>query len=260
MTAAVPAELSTSHHCCFRCIVWTERKPGQREMRTVAVMSSLILSPFKFQQHSALSASLPWHIRESCNKRPESLKLNFTLAVSSSLTKQRAVKRNQSVMGVEAILFSIITADLLVLLASDLEVWIVLLTVLLRLFLWWIVLNKTFSYLRERYKCNHALKIMCNKREDSQKGTVQTVFHCWPVWFAEEEAAVKYEGNMLGSEVADKYLLHHKWVPINAAGKELHCERLKFVSLCILTLRDVICWANFTPSSHYLTALQLCFQ
>ena len=91
-------------------------------MRTIAVMSSLILGPFKFQQRSSLSASLPWHIREGCNKRLESLKLNFTLAVSNSVTKQRAVKRNQSVMGVEAIVFSIVTADLFVLLASDLEV------------------------------------------------------------------------------------------------------------------------------------------
>lgn len=99
-------------------------------MRTMPVMSSLILGPFKFQQHSALSASLPWHIRESCNERLESLKLNFTLAVSDGVTKQRSVKCDQSVMGVEPIVFSIITADLFVLLASDLEVWIVLLTVL----------------------------------------------------------------------------------------------------------------------------------
>lgn len=131
-----------------------KRKPIQPEMRTMAVMSSLILGPFKFQQHSALSATLPWHIRESCNERLELLKLNFTLTVSDGVTKQRAVKRDQSVMGVEAIVFSVITADLLVLLASDLEVWIVLLTVLLRLFLRgkgfrWFFLSKTL-FLPER--------------------------------------------------------------------------------------------------------------
>lgn len=55
-------------------------------------------------------------------------------------------------MGVEAIVFSITMADLLVLLASDLEVRVVLLTVLLGLFLrgtgfrW---LFRNLSYLRE---------------------------------------------------------------------------------------------------------------
>jgi len=87
-----------------------------------------------FQVSAAPSASLPWHIIESCNEKLESLKLNFTLTVSSSATKQRAVKRNQSVMAVVAIVFSVITDDL-VLLASDPELWIVLLTVLLGLFL-----------------------------------------------------------------------------------------------------------------------------
>lgn len=37
-------------------------------MRAVAVTSSLILGLFKFQQHSALLASLPGHIREIFNE------------------------------------------------------------------------------------------------------------------------------------------------------------------------------------------------
>lgn len=97
--------------------------------------------------------------------------------MSERVRRQRAIKHNPSVMGVEAIVFSIITVDLLILLASDLEVWTVLLTVLLGLFqrgkgFRWLFLNKALSYQRERYKCNHALKMMCNSREDSEKGTV----------------------------------------------------------------------------------------
>lgn len=97
--------------------------------------------------------------------------------MSERVGRQRAIKHNPSVMGVWAIVFSIITADLLILLASDLEVWTVLLTVLLGLFqrgkgFRRLFLNKALSYQRERYKCNHALKMMCNSREDSEKGTV----------------------------------------------------------------------------------------
>lgn len=63
---------------------------------------------------------------------------------------------NHTVVGVEAIVFSVITADFLVLLASDLAVWIVLLTVILGLFprdkeCRWLFLNKLF-YLREVQK------------------------------------------------------------------------------------------------------------
>jgi len=44
---------------------------------------------------------------------------------------------------------------------------------------------------------------------------------------------------MLRSEAADKYLTHHYRLPINAAGKELHCRRQKFANICILILYDL---------------------
>lgn len=48
--------------------------------------------------------------------------------MSKRVRRQRVVKRDPSVMGVGVIVFSIITAELLFLLASDLEVWTVPLT------------------------------------------------------------------------------------------------------------------------------------
>lgn len=70
----------------------------QCKMRAVAVTSSLTRDPFKFQQHSSLPASPPWHIKESCSERLELLKLNFTLAVSwnrglSNITYLSQVRR-----------------------------------------------------------------------------------------------------------------------------------------------------------------------
>lgn len=49
--------------------------------------------------------------------------------------KQRAVKYNLSVTGVEMTVFCIRTADFLILLVFDLGVWIAMLTVFLGLFL-----------------------------------------------------------------------------------------------------------------------------
>lgn len=95
-------------------------------MRAIAVIPSLILVSFKSEQCSGVPASLPWHIRENCDERLESLRISHSLCLKES--GGRVVKCNPLVVGVGAIVFSIITTDLLVLLASDLEVWTVLLT------------------------------------------------------------------------------------------------------------------------------------
>lgn len=63
--------------------------------------------------------------------------------------RQRAVKHNLFATGVEMTVFCIRTADCLILLVFDLEVWIAMLTVLLELFLRregfrWLFLNKYF--------------------------------------------------------------------------------------------------------------------
>lgn len=65
--------------------------------------------------------------------------------------KQRAVKHNLSVTGAEMTMFCIRTADFLILLVFDLEVWIVMLAVFLGLFLGrkgfrWLFLNKYCIY------------------------------------------------------------------------------------------------------------------
>lgn len=85
-----------------------ERKPAQRRMRAIAVIPSLILGSFKFEQCSAVPVSLPWHIRENCDERLEPLNISHLLCLKESGGKKEAVvKCNPSVVDVEMIVFSI---------------------------------------------------------------------------------------------------------------------------------------------------------
>lgn len=85
-----------------------ERKPAQRKMRAIAVIPSLILSSFKFEQYSAVPASLPWHIRENCDDGLEPLNISHLLCLKESGGKKEAViKHYPSVTGVEVIVFSV---------------------------------------------------------------------------------------------------------------------------------------------------------
>lgn len=152
-------------------------------MRAITVTASLILGSFKFGQCSAVPSSLPWHMRGNCDERLEPLKISHSQCLKES--RGRVVKHNPSVMGV--IVFSVIAADLLILLASDLEVWTVALipspfrSVSKTKGFRWLSLHKTLSYLRERCKCNHALTMMYNGREDSERGTVLSSTAGWCV-------------------------------------------------------------------------------
>lgn len=80
--------------------------------------------------------------------------------------------------------------------------------------------------------------MMCHRREDSKKGTVRSLTLLDGV-ICRERGPVRCGRNMLRSEVTDEYLTHHYGVPINAAGKELHCGKLKLASVCTLLLHGV---------------------